>query len=186
MMIEGAVYALELNTGKVLWRRYVGHETQILPIPVSRDPAADVLITDSRSNELYRLEATTGKVRWRLPIGEPFHSPTLAEEKLLIATSSGKLLDVNLASGASDRRLILPQKLTVPPAYDAKNNRFLQLGEHSTLFVINSSLACEETYYVGHKAGSIIVPPVLALEHLLIVESPADDHSFLHAAGSAP
>lgn len=186
VMVEGAVYAFELNTGKVLWRRYVGHETQIAPIAVSRDPAADVLVTDSRTHELYRLEAATGKVRWRLPIAEPFHTPTLADEKLLIATHSGKLLEVNLTSGASDRRLVLPQKLTVPPAYDAKNSRYLQLGEHSTLFVINSSLACEETYYVGHRAGSIIVPPVLALEHLLIVESPADDHSLLHVLARDP
>lgn len=186
VMVEGAVYALELNTGKVLWRRYVGHETQIAPIPVSRDPAADVLVTDSRTHELYRLEAASGKVRWRLPIAEPFHTPTLADEKLLIATNSGKLLEVNLTSGASARRLVLPQKLSVPPAYDAKNSRYLQLGEHSTLFVINSSLACEETFFVGHRAGSIIVPPVLALEHLLVVESPADDHSLLHVLARDP
>lgn len=186
VMVEGAVYGMELNSGKVLWRRYVGHETQIAPFAVSRDPAADVIVTDSRTHELIRLESATGKLRWRLPIGEPFHTPTLADDKLLIATQSGKLLEVNLASGASDRRLVLPQKLTVPPAYDAKNSRYLQLGEHSTLFVINSSLACEETYYVGHKAGAVIVPPVLALEHLLIVESPADDHSLLHVLARDP
>jgi hypothetical protein len=186
LMIEGAVYALELGNGKVLWRRYVGHETHIAPIPVSRDPAADVLVTDGRTNDLYRLEAATGKIRWRLPIGEPFHTPTLADDKLLVATHSGKLLEVNLSSGASDRRLILPQKLTVSPAWDAKNSRYYQLGEHSTLFVINSSLACEETFYIGHKAGAIIVPPVVALEHLLIVESPADDHSLLHVLARDP
>jgi outer membrane protein assembly factor BamB len=184
--VEGAVYALDIATGKVLWRRYVGHETQIVPTPVSREPAADVLVADSRTHELYRLEAATGNVRWRLPIGEAFLQPTFAEDKLIVATTAGKLLEVSLADGNVARQLVLPQKLAMPPAFDSKNKNLFQLGEHSTLFVINNSLACEETYYVGHRAGAILVPPVLALEHLLIVESPGDDHSLLHVIARDP
>jgi hypothetical protein len=184
--VEGAVYALDLATGKVLWRRYVGHETQVTPTAVSRDPAADVIIADGRTHELFRLEAATGNVRWRLPIGESFHQPTFAEDKLIVATAAGKLVEVSLADGNVARHLLLPQKLAVPPAYDAANQKLFQLGEHSTLFVINSSLACEETFYVGHKAGAILVPPVLALGHLLIVESPGDDHSMLHIIARDP
>ena len=184
--VEGAVYALDMATGKVLWRRYIGHETQIIPTPVAREPAADVLVADARSQELFRLEATTGAVKWRLTIGEPFYQPTFAEDKLFVATSAGKLLEVNLASGDVARQLILPQKLSVPPVYDTKNSRLYQLGEHSTLFVINSSLACEETYYTGHRTGAILVPPVLALEYLIMVESPGDDFSLLHTIGRDP
>jgi hypothetical protein len=184
--VEGAVYALDIASGKVLWRRYVGHDARVTPAPVSREPAADVLLADSRTHELFRVEAATGNVRWRLPIGEAFHQPTFAEDKLIVATAAGKLLEVNLADGNVARQLVLPQKLTVPPAYDTKNARLFQLGEHSTLFVINSSLACEETYYVGHKTGAILVPPILALEHLLMVESPGDDYSLLHVIARDP
>lgn len=186
VIVEGAVYGIDLATGKVLWRRYVGHETSIVPTAVSRDPEADVLVGDSRLHELYRLDSKTGQIRWRLPVGELFHQPTFADDKVFVATANGQLLEVNLMSGSVARQLVLPQKLSVPPAYDAKNSRLYQLGEHSTLFVINSSLACEETYYVGHKTGAILVPPVLSLEHLLVVESPADDHSILHLIARDP
>jgi outer membrane protein assembly factor BamB len=181
ILLEGAVYGLDLASGKILWRRYVGHETLVAPLAVSRDPEADVLVIDGRTHDLYRLEAQTGKIRWRLPIGEPFFRPTIADDKFIIATAAGKLIEVDAASGASARRLVMPQKLAVPAAYDASGGpRIHQLGEHSTLFVINPSLACEETYYLGHKAGAILVPPVSVLGHVLILESPADDHTLLH------
>ncbi|WP_425619184.1 PQQ-binding-like beta-propeller repeat protein [Anatilimnocola sp. NA78] len=178
--IEGAVYGLDLASGKVLWRRYVGHETQVSPATLGREATADVLIADARTLELYRLEAATGKVRWRIAIGEPFYQPTIADGKLLVATASGKLLEIQTETGASDRRIVLPQKLNVPPAQDAKSGGFYQVGEHSTVFALNDSLACTETFYLGHKTGSILVPPILAVDHLLVVESPADDYSLLH------
>jgi TolA-binding protein len=180
--VEGAVYGIDLGSGKVLWRRYVGHESLVAPLPVSKDPSADVLVADSRAHDLYRLEAATGNIRWRTPIGELFHRPTLADDKVLVATAAGSLIELDAATGASARRLAMPQKLNVPPAYDggASGPRFYQLGEHSTLFSINASLACEETYYLGHKAGAILVPPVAVLGHVLVLESPADDHSLLH------
>lgn len=186
--VEGAVYGMELATGKVLWRRYVGHETLLSPLPISRDPDADVLVADGRTHDLYRLEAVSGKIRWRLPVGEAFYQPTLADERILVATASGNVIEVDAASGTSSRRLVMPQKLTVPTAYDPSTSgqRYYQLGEHSTLFAINPSLACEETYYLGHKSGAILVPPVVVLGHVLILETPADDHSFLHVLARDP
>ncbi|WP_254510708.1 outer membrane protein assembly factor BamB family protein [Anatilimnocola floriformis] len=184
--VEGAVYGLDLATGKVLWRRYVGHETQFTPTPVTREPAADVLVGDSRTHELYRLDAATGNVKWRLTIGEPFFQPTFAVNKLFVATPAGKIIEVDLTSGDVARQVVLPQKLSVPPAYDRTNSRLYQLGEHSTLFVINDSLACEETFYSGHKAGAILVPPVFALDLFLMVESPGDDFSLLRVVSRDP
>ena len=87
--------------------------------------------------DLRRNEATTGVIRWRLPIGEPFHQPVLAEERVLITTAAGNLIEVDANSGASSRRLVMPQKLSVPVAFDRSTSgqRYYQLGEHSTLFV---------------------------------------------------
>jgi hypothetical protein len=185
--IEGAVYSMDLASGQVLWRRYVGHESNIVPLSVnSRDPQADVLIVDARAQELYRLEAKTGKVRWRLPVGEPFFQPAIAGEKLLVACASGKILEVDPATGNSDRQLVLPQKTNVPTVFDAKHACAYQLGEHSTLFVLNDSLACEESFYLGHRAGAILVPPVLAVDHLLVAESPGDDFTLLHVLARDP
>jgi outer membrane protein assembly factor BamB len=79
----------------------------------------------------------------------------------------------------------LPQGAVVGPTL--RQSRLFQLGEHSTLFVLNAdSLACTETVYLGHKAGAVLVPPVAALEQLIFVESPADDYSLLQALATDP
>ena len=49
-----------------------------------------------------------------------------------------------------------------------RQTRVYQLGEHSTLFVLDAnSLACSETVYLGHQAGEILVPPVAVLDQVL-------------------
>src|SRR5205823_6407939 len=59
-----------------------------------------------------------------------------------------------------------------------------QLGEHSTLFVLDAgSLACTETIYLGHRAGEMLVPPVTVLDQLLVIRSPADDYSEIQVLG---
>src|SRR6185503_17607298 len=42
------------------------------------------------------------------------------------------------------------------------------------------TLACTQTHYLGHKAGSIFVPPAAVLDQVLAVESPGDDFSLVH------
>jgi outer membrane protein assembly factor BamB len=185
-LVQGAVYALDATTGRVQWRRYVGNETTIPPLALGKQADANVLVSDARAQSLVCLAGDSGKLVWRQPLGEAFFPPILHDGKVLVTTSAGRLLEIDAASGAIARQAQLPQKPTVGPCLDPKRNRVYQLGEHSTIFVFNGdTLQCDETYYLGHSAGAILSPPVVALEHLLVPESPKDDYTLLHVFGAS-
>jgi outer membrane protein assembly factor BamB len=184
--VAGSVYGLDAISGRALWRRHVGYETVIAPQAISRDDAADALLADSREHVLLRLAAATGLVAWRQTLAEPFFAPTITGERILVTTASGRVCQLDAANGELVRFAQLPQGATVPTAVDEASGRLIQLGEHSTLFVLSGeSLACTETYYLGHRAGSILVPPAAVLEHLIVAESPADDHTLVHVLAPA-
>ena len=183
-LVHGSLFGLDAKEGKVLWRRYVGHDAPHWPIAVSSDPGADVLAVDPLKYELLRLSAATGKPVWRLPIGEPFATPAVGAEQAYVTTQGGRILEVQLADGQSARHAQLTQQPTVSPTVDVRRQKLYQIGRHSTLFVLDATrLACTETYYLGHKAGSIFVPPAVALEHVFVAESPGDDFTLIHALG---
>jgi outer membrane protein assembly factor BamB len=180
-LVQGAVYGFDANQGKLQWRRYVGHDTNIWPQRVSGESGADFLLVDGRRHELIRVKAATGDVVWRLALGQSFTPPVIAGEQVYLNTADGRLVEINLATGQSQRQLKLPQSPSVSPAFDSRDLRLFQLGKHSSLFVLDADrFTCTETYYLGHKAGAILVPPVWLLNHLLVTESPGDDYSLIH------
>ena len=181
-LVQGAVYGFDAKEGKLLWRRFVGHDTTAWPLPVSGESGADLLLVDAQRHALTRVKATTGQVVWRLELGQPFAPPILGTEQAYVTTADSRIVEINLASGQSQRQVRLPQSPSVSTAFDSRKLRLYQLGQHSTLFVLDSDrLSCTETFYLGHKAGAIFVPPVAVLDHLLVVESPGDDFSLVHA-----
>ncbi|MDX1948760.1 MAG: PQQ-binding-like beta-propeller repeat protein [Pirellulaceae bacterium] len=181
LLVEGAVYGIDIASGKVLWRRHVGYETTVHPQPIARDDGADALVVDGRRQELLRLAAATGKVMWRQTIGQPFFAPVIAGGEAIVTTRQGRIRKIDLAGGNVAQSAQLPQGASCQIAFEARPPRIVQLGQHSTIFLLAAdSLACTGTYYLGHKAGSIFVPPVAILEHLLVFESPSDDHTLMH------
>ncbi len=180
-LLEGAVYALEVRSGKVAWRRFVGLETLQQPVPLSNSADADVLVTDARSHSLLRLHGPSGKLVWRQQLDEPFFAPLVSEQTVFTTTASGRLLALNLESGEVTTQAQLPQRATVAACLEPKQGRLYQLGEHSTVFVFDArTLECVETFYLGHTPGAILASPVVVLEHLLIPQSPSDAYSLLH------
>ncbi len=185
VLIEGAVYGVDAISGKVLWRRFVGHETTNQPISLSVEGGADVVLVDARRHELLRLKGTTGQLVWRHLLGGPAFGPVIAGGHVLVSTRKGSLMSIDAATGEITRAVQLPQGVTVAPA--ARQSRVYQLGEHSTLFVLDAnSLACTETFYLGHQAGEILVPPLAVLDQVLVITSPADDFSEIHVLSPDP
>ncbi|MCA9223003.1 MAG: PQQ-binding-like beta-propeller repeat protein [Planctomycetales bacterium] len=181
VLVDGAVYGLAANDGKVLWRRYVGRDRVIQPQPISAEPGADALVADVARHELVRVAATTGKLVWRLPIGEPFQTPQIANQQLFVTTDSGRILSVDLESGVSNTQAKLPQVTAASPTFDMRRPYLYQLGDHSNLYVLaKDSLASNEVYYLGHQPGTIAVPPVMALGHLFVAENAGPNYSLLH------
>jgi outer membrane protein assembly factor BamB len=183
VLLEGSVYGIEVKSGKVLWRRYVSFESQLPPRSIPGDNGPDALLVDSSKHELLRLQGTTGKLIWKQPLDSALLLPVVAGDKIFInrPAAKGQILEFDAASGQFTAQATLPQQTPAPVAYDAKRKRLYQVGEHSTLFGLNAAtLACEETFYVGHKAGSILVPPVAVLDTILLPESPSDDYTLIH------
>ncbi len=178
----GSVFALDASTGDLLWRRFVGLETTSYPQPLSTSVAlSDAIAVDQRSQEVLRLEAKTGKLIWRLPIGEPFADPVIKEDRVYIAARSGKLHVVDAATGTAASHVLIPQPLETGPGVTDRRPCFYQLGDQDNLYVISrETFECQEVFYIGHKRGTIAVPPVMALGYLFVVENAGPDFCHLH------
>ena len=181
LLLEGAVYAIDVQSGRILWRRHVGYETTTQPLPISKEAAADALVSDAARHALFRLEARTGKVLWRQVLGQSFATPVIAGDSVFVTTRAGRVLQIAAGDGSIVRSAQLPQTATTSSAIDSRQSRLVQLGQHSTLFLLAAdSLECVETFYFGHKAGAILVPPISVLDLVVVTESPTDDHSVVH------
>lgn len=181
ILVQGSLFGLDAKNGKVNWRRPVGFETFEHPLSLSREKNADVIAVDSRKHEIFRLSSVTGKLVWKLAVGQPFTGPSLGEDKIYVTTAGGKILEIDAKTGHSEQQAQMPQKPGVSLAVDSASSKLYQPGQHSTLFVLQADdLQCTQTVYLGHKPGGIAVPPVAVLEHLLVVENPADDYALVH------
>jgi hypothetical protein len=52
VLVEGAVYGLDSQSGRVLWRRFVGYETTTQPLSVSGDGLPDAVLIDGRRHDV--------------------------------------------------------------------------------------------------------------------------------------
>ncbi len=175
---EGAVYGLDAESGRVLWRRHVGMATdgrtlRVLPTALAEGEGSDALLVDADRNEVLRVEGTTGKLRWRHAVNERFDSsPTVAAGQAFVGTRNGRLLFIDLRSGNSDGYVQMPQELRTAPAYDSEHSLIYQVADHTNLFVISGiDRKCRQVAYLGHEPGSISVPPVLLGRFLLVAEN---------------
>jgi outer membrane protein assembly factor BamB len=186
VLVRGAAYGIEVASGKVKWRRYVGAETKIMPLVL---PNGDFLLADERANDLIRIARDTGKLVWRQVLDEPFSTPAVRGEQIIVSLRSGRLAQINWSDGVLVRTTKLPQKLTSAAGIDAKGNRLLQVADRSTLFqlslaeAINQPLTVTETYHLGHKPGTVVVPPVVVMGYVFICENAGADFSRLHMLG---
>jgi outer membrane protein assembly factor BamB len=187
LMVQGSLFGISTKSGKVNWRRNVGFETMVHPVPVSAEKDADIIAIDSRKHEIYRLQSTTGKLVWKLAVGKAFSAPAIGEEKVYVTTGDGKVLEIDAKTGNSEQQAQLPQRPGVSPAVDSGRGKLYQPGEHSTVFVLRTEdLQCTQTVYLGHRAGGIAVAPVAVLDHLVLVENTADDISLVHLFAPLP
>lgn len=182
MLADGAVYSLEADTGKVLWRRFVGYDTTYVPRPVGVDNDSDLLVVDAQRNEVLRVERRTGKLKWRFVVGEPFDAhPVIARDHVWVATRQNKLVRIELDTGDSPGYVSLPQGLRVGPAFDSRGQSCFQIGEHSNLFSLSGqTFQCQEVLYLGHEAESVHVAPLIVSPYIFVAVDEGGNDSLLH------
>ena len=142
--VDGAVYGLDAATGKVLWRRFVGFDANPQAAGLSADAACRRARQRrpagryGRTTNCCGVEGATGRLRWRHAVGEPFDAyPVVADDRILVATRSGKLITIAAESGDSAGYVQLPQGLRVAPVVDPRRSMAYQVADHTNLFVLS-------------------------------------------------
>lgn len=177
--VRGAVMALEANTGQVLWRRYVGYDTDNPPVALGDRPNDGVLLSDGRKGELLRV--ANNKTEWRAVIGESFSPPIVDGETVYTTTESGILLALDTVSGATRWAQQIPQTAHTSPGLMRRGAHLYQMADHSNLYVLSSQNgSCIQSFYIGHDVGTARVPAVALLGHLFVIENRGSDYCLVH------
>ncbi|MEM8733657.1 MAG: PQQ-binding-like beta-propeller repeat protein, partial [Planctomycetota bacterium] len=113
--VKGSVYGLDGESGRVLWRKFVGRGLASKPVPVSDAANADVLISEPTEGRLSRVDARTGNTKWFVDFETSIHIPVVESEELFVATLDGDVACLDLNSGQIIWNQRLPQSISVPP-----------------------------------------------------------------------
>ncbi|TWU34512.1 outer membrane protein assembly factor BamB family protein [Novipirellula artificiosorum] len=175
----GSMLAFDGETGRLLWRKFVGYGQDHLPVRL--DDGSGVLLSESKKLEVQRCDGQDGVIRWRSKIGEPFSEPIAERDDIFVSSVSGRLAALDSDSGEAQWATLIPQPLDTGPGVDPRVNRAYLPGNHSNLYVLNSrDGSCLESYYIGHAEGTISVPPVPLYEHLFVFENAGSDYARIH------
>ncbi len=170
--VKGSVYGIDGASGNVLWRNYVGREFRSDPIRLGETSSSDALICQPEKGRISRVDGRTGETRWHWDLSAPVHMPVAESEDLFVASFDGMVASLDNVSGQTKWATQLPQPVQVPlGAALGKPNLYLP-AEHSNLYVISrKDGSCREVHYLGHRSGSIAVPPILLLGQLFVFEN---------------
>lgn len=173
-LADGLAVGLDGYSGAPIWQVSVGLSSPFPPVEIPGGPPA-VLAFDSRHDELIRLEGSTGRLVWRQPIGEPVRQPPLIlGNQLIQSTPGGKLVWLDLESGALQGMLDLGRSLATSPVADEAGQFLYVLGRESNLFVVRRDPPeCLAVTYLGHAAGSIACAPARLGRFLVVAENHA-------------
>jgi outer membrane protein assembly factor BamB len=92
--IKGALKALSVRTGKVLWRRRIG---SLMASSPAVDPERKALVvTSMRPGNVSVVDMRTGRIRWRFPSGMAEPSPVVRGDLAYFATTGGTVYALDL------------------------------------------------------------------------------------------
>lgn len=190
----GAVFALRSTDGAVLWKKNIGgsqftggSQARIVPLPLEGN-TEDALLVDYRTWELVRLDAQSGEIRFRCNIGEPFHLAEFANNlplhRLYLSTKTGKLISVDVKTGAATGFLQCPQQLETAPRIDPERKLLFQIAHRTTMYVLPLEFEKTESaasLYLGHLPGTIRTSPFFFGPYLLVAKQESPEQSRLSA-----
>ncbi|GAC1464522.1 MAG: hypothetical protein NVSMB9_03270 [Isosphaeraceae bacterium] len=176
-LADGLAYGLDGETGTPLWQVPVGLSSPFSPLAIPG--GTTVLAVDARHDELIRLDARTGAVAWRQSLGERVIDPPLVMgNQIFQATPAGKLLLLDLLTGALRGTVHLGMRLGRAPVGDESGQVLYLAAERDCLFVLSRDpLRCVAVVYLGHAPGAIGCPPARVGRYLIVAENHAINES---------
>ncbi len=170
--VKGSVYGINAETGEILWRRFVGRELQADPLRVGETSDVDALVCEPGKGRITRVDGVSGDSLWSVNFGTPIHLPVAESGEVFVSCLDGHVIGLDLESGQSKWVTQLPQPTETAPGLAFGKPHLYIMAEHSNLYVISRSNGdCQEVYYTGHRAGSVVVPPKLLLGQLFVMEN---------------
>lgn len=174
--VKGSVYAINAASGEVLWNKHVGIGLDSYPVRLEAVPNSDVLVAEAEAGRLHRLAGESGASKWSLDFAEPILTPVVEKEDLFISTYSGKIYSLDAVSGQTKWVKQLPQSINVSPCVVVGKKHIYQPADHSNIYLLDrQSGSCSEVFYLGHRQGSVVVPPVLVQGLLFVIENISND-----------
>lgn len=180
LRIKGAVVAIRVATGDVLWRKYIGRDWTSDPQRIAPTADSDPIVSVASRGTVNRLSAKDGSLVWESKFPERILEPSVDGDDVFVATVGGTLYCLDAISGQARWAKKVPQPIDVGfGGAPGKRKRYV-LGNHSNLYALSRGNGeCEEVVYVGHNPGSIVVPPIWVLNQLILFENAGPDHCLM-------
>ncbi|WDI42335.1 outer membrane protein assembly factor BamB family protein [Bremerella sp. P1] len=180
--LDGTAYAIEVDSGKLLWRRYVGMDDNAQAVSWTADGDKTVAaLIDTRENQLLAVDQRTGEVLWKQKFESQLFRPKVFENSVLVAERSGKVWKIARESGEVIAAVQVPQEISAPLGMLDEVAGVYAVAEHSNVYVLSpDNLICGEVIPVGHEVGTITVEPTGTLRQMFLFENAGLEYSFLH------
>lgn len=168
---HGSVYGIDGESGQVLWRHFVGRHLPSQPLRIGSEQS-DAIICQPEQGIISRLTGSDGAPKWSTDLSSPFHSPSLVEEEMFVSLLTGTVADLDGQNGQVKWAVALPQPAATAPAAATEKPQLYIPADHSNVYVLSrADGSCPEVFYLGHRPGSIAVPPVWMLGQLFVFEN---------------
>ncbi|RCS55935.1 hypothetical protein DTL42_00660 [Bremerella cremea] len=180
--LDGTAYAIELNSGHLLWRRFVGVANDAQAVSwTSQNGQGMAGLIDSTRNQFLALDKRTGKLAWRQEFASELFRPQVLDGAIYLPERDGKVWKLACDTGEVEAAVTLPQQVAAPLGMLSEVAAVYVVAEHSNVFALSTNdLKCVEVIPVGHEVGTITVAPTGTLRHLFLFENAGLEFSFVH------
>ncbi len=174
----GTVYGLDVATGRQLWQHPVGFECQETRPDVDGPPQ---LLVDTEQQQILRTDLNTGQVVWRVAFESPVAMPAADQSHAVAGSRSGRIVELALDNGEVLWQLQLPQSLGTAVRLDPDGAHCYQVADDSIVYVLSrASGPCLSTHYLGHESGTVVLPPAVVGDYLLVLEQSGPASTGVH------
>lgn len=180
LKVKNSLVALRASDGTVLWSQYIGRDWTGRPQQMSASGDGDVLVSFPELGMIRRLAAANGEMVWEAKFQSRIQEPVIDGNEIFLTTSNGDAFAIDAATGQVRWGKKFPQAIETAPGGALGKKRKYVVGNHSNLYAISrASGACDEVEYLGHNPGTIVIPPIWIMNHLIVFENSGPDYSFV-------
>ena len=168
VQFDRAVYAFDLRSGGIRWRRVVGYHA-VEP----RIIGSIAILWHGPSSSLLGCDAISGDLVWRLPLDtdRPELSPRAHDVIVNIPLrdrNESQLMLIRASDGTVVAGTAIPRATSAHAIAPTRSGPILVAANHSTLYLLDGeSLACLANVYLGHAPGAL--GPINDLDGVVVV-----------------